>query len=687
MGVQPGSGLRAPLLAAVCAMLALASCAHAATTDAGPQLPSSYVPGGEPLMLAPDGRGGIWYGGAAVAAVSPEEEAGSTLWHLAAGGGVTRFQLPTAPKSRFAQYFATGRDGTEWFLAETDVDASVELGSVSPAGALTLTPIAMQSGVRLRGLAVDAKGTLWSTQSGTRGHWRRAGIDRIDPDGEVTVLRQGLLPGTIPANIAVGAGGVMWFLDDQGRVGSVLPDGRIHEYPLGRPIVGDSRAFAPMRPLLTEGGRLWFIVGPETIGEMIAPRRFRFLTPRSSYKGIEGQGGRDGDLVGLAAAADGDIWFTRDSGEVARFVRSSDRVQTITNSLVNAYGVAFDGAGEAWVGEGPAYQHENNLNHDPFDDNQRAQMGFTVSQPARLAELSADGRVVQYPAPSTCRIPSLIGIERSLVWLQPTSAIGFSNEQESLAWCEHRIRLGRVTIEPHAPHTRLYVIAQSPAPGRRTRRYTAVNITLAPASAPSGCSVPRPFAAMHRSRALLAWRGWSAEPEQEGVSETYYACVPGRGGAQRIVASESSLEYGTSIVRTAFAGHYMAYALSSGGKGGGGEQITVEDVATGRASSVETDSYASAYSGTEGPQALPQLERLGAPVGRGVSVLALAADGTVAWVGQTSPPQGAAPEDVLYVRDRHGIRRVAAAERISALRFAGHTLGWQQDGAPHTLAL
>jgi hypothetical protein len=153
------------------------------------------------------------------------------------------------------------------------------------------------------------------------------------------------------------------------------------------------------------------------------------------------------------------------------------------------------------------------------------------------------------------------------------------------------------------------------------------------------------------------------------------------------VASESSLEYGTSIVRTAFAGHYMAYALSSGGKGGGGEEIAVEDVATGRASSVETDSYGSSYNATEGPQALPQLERLGAPVGRGVSVLALAADGTVAWVGQTSPPQGAAPEDVLYVRDRHGIRRVAVAAQISALRFAGHTLGWQQDSAAHTLGL
>jgi streptogramin lyase len=253
----------------------------------GPLLAPSFRPGGEPLILASDGHGGVWYAGAAADAISEEAEAESSIWHLTAGGGVTRIRLPAEPAESFAQYFAAGRDGAEWFLSENAANASVELGRISASGQLTLSPIALQKGVRLRGLAVDAHGNLWSTQSGTKARWRRAGIDRIAPDGRVTVFRRGLMKGAIPANIAAGANGSLWFLDDAGRVGHVLADGHIEEAPIGRTIVPEERAFAPMRPLLVTGERLWFIAGPETIGEMTAAGKVRFITPHSSYSGIE----------------------------------------------------------------------------------------------------------------------------------------------------------------------------------------------------------------------------------------------------------------------------------------------------------------------------------------------------------------------------------------------------------------
>lgn len=60
----------------------------------GPAVASSFLPGGEPLVLASDGQGGIWYGGAAPLVVSDEPEAEASVWHLAVGGGVTRVQLP-----------------------------------------------------------------------------------------------------------------------------------------------------------------------------------------------------------------------------------------------------------------------------------------------------------------------------------------------------------------------------------------------------------------------------------------------------------------------------------------------------------------------------------------------------------------------------------------------------------------
>jgi streptogramin lyase len=543
--VSAGSLLCVGIVSGVLALTCTPAPAIAAS-GRGPVLEPSYHPGGEPLIFASDGNGGIWYGGAATYAASEEAEAESSIWHLTTGG-VTRIQLPTKPVARFAQYFATGRDGVEWFLAETDINASVELGRVSASGQLTLSPIALEKGVRLRGLAVDARGNLWSTQSGTKGRWRRAGIVRIAPDGQVTVFRRGLMKGAIPANIAAGAHGTMWFLDDEGRIGHVLADGQIREMPIGRPIVVEERAFAPMRPLLVTGNRLWFIVGPETIGEMTTAGKVRFITPNSSYLGIEAQGGRDGDLVGLAIAPDGDLWFTRDSGEVAR-IEADGRVRTLTNRLVDAYGIAFDGQGNAWVGEGPEYEREN-LAETPFDRDMESQMALPRIEPARLAQVEPSGRVRQFPPAPSCRVPSLIGVERSLVWLESEVPFGVSEDQPSLSLCEHRIRLAHVTVRSRGRHERLFVVAQQPAPGHRTHGYMAVSITLAAPSRPRSCGVPRPFRALYRSRRLLVWRVATTAPE--GVRESYYACVPGHHEARRITWVGSELESGDSIARMA----------------------------------------------------------------------------------------------------------------------------------------
>jgi streptogramin lyase len=663
-------GIASGVLALTCA-----PASAIAVVGRGPVLRPSYHPGGEPLILASDGHGGIWYGGAATYVVSKESEAESSIWHLTAGGGVIRLQLP--PR-RFAQYFATGQDGVEWFLAETDINASVELGRVSASGQLTLSPIALEKGVRLRGLAVDAHGDLWSTQSGTKGRWRRAGTVRIAPDGQVTVFRRGLLKGAIPANIAAGAHGTMWFLDDAGRVGHVLADGQIREMPIGRPIAPEGPAFAPMRPLLVTGNRLWFIVGSKTIGETTIAGKMRFITPHSSYSGIEAQGGRDGDLVGLAMAPNGDLWFTRDSGEVAR-IHPNGRVQTLTNQLVDAYGIAFDGQGNAWVGEGPGYERDN-LAETPFDRGVEAQMGLPRIEPARLAQVKPSGRSRQFPRAPSCRVPSLIGVERSLVGLNSTKPFGVS-EEASLTRCEHRVRLGHVIVRSRGRHGRLFVVAQQPAPGSRTHGYVTVTITLAAPRTPPSCRVPRPFRALHRSPRLLVWRVATVAREHEGVRESYYACMPGQHETRRITwVDAEEPESGDSIARMAYAGHYIAYVTSYGSKYGGKESLTVEDVATGSASTTETEAYASEYGGQPGPERLPRLERLGAPLGRRTFELALSPDGEVAWVGRSEASLGLPSQSILYVRDRDSIRRLAVGSQIGAVRFSGATVEWREDG-------
>jgi len=136
MRVRSGSAGLLLCTGIVSGVLALTPAPAIAAAGHGPVLGPSYHPGGEPLVLASDGHGGIWYGGAATYAISQESEAESSIWHLTAGGGVTRLQLPVKPVSRFAPYFATGQDGVEWFLAETDVNAAWSWAGSLPRASL-----------------------------------------------------------------------------------------------------------------------------------------------------------------------------------------------------------------------------------------------------------------------------------------------------------------------------------------------------------------------------------------------------------------------------------------------------------------------------------------------------------------------------------------------------------------------
>ena len=100
----------------------------------------------------------------------------------------------------------------------------------------------------------------------------------------------------------------------------------------------------------------------------------------------------------------------------------------------------------------------------------------------------------------------------------------------------------------------------------------------------------------------------------------------------------------------------------------------------------ETDAYASEYDGGPGPERLPRLERLGAPLGRRVLELALSPDGAVAWVGRSEASLGSSRQSILYLRDRDSVRRLAVASRISAVRFSGATVEWREDGQTRSTA-
>jgi hypothetical protein len=79
-----------------------------------------------------------------------------------------------------------------------------------------------------------------------------------------------------------------------------------------------------------------------------------------------------------------------------------------------------------------------------------------------------------------------------------------AQRQQSLSHCEHRIRLTHVTIRREGHRGRLFVFAQHPTAGRRTRGYVGVSITLAVASGIAPGRLPRSGATKRRPRALAA---------------------------------------------------------------------------------------------------------------------------------------------------------------------------------------
>jgi hypothetical protein len=166
---------------------------------------------------------------------------------------------------------------------------------------------------------------------------------------------------------------------------------------------------------------------------------------------------------------------------------------------------------------------------------------------------------------------------------------------------------------------------------------------------------------------------WKA-PVREGAD--YYGCVRGRGRAHRIA---SEYEHIGEVARAdvgplAAAGLYVAYGERFEDQYHATEMLVVRDLATHRVSfSIEAGE---SFAQTPGePEAL---KRLGRPVGTEVLALAVDVHGDVAWRGST---EGAAPQQVLYLHDRRGTRRVAAGASIGALAFHGARLTWIAEGA------
>ena len=618
---------------------------------------------GYPVVLASGAAGGVWYGGATDATdggAGHAPEYVERVDYITPADAFLDFEFPSGLAERYPRYFAPGANGGEWFLADKagEPEPTPLLGEVSPLGTISVEPLAVNPKSEIRGLAMGVDGDLWTTATRLRGHTRISAILRVRPTGGVTAFSKGLRKGADPANITAGPDDAMWFTDTAGRIGRIDMDGAIREFPIGRRILSDGRPpFEPSRPIVASPeGDLWFIAGPETIGRMSPSGHVRFFNPHSSYRGTEALGDK-GELVGLATGPEGDIWFTRDSGEVAR-IDVAGHVRTVTNRLVNAYGIAFGAGGTAWVGEGPRYilgldRREGEL-------------------PARVARIGASGQVKQYPSLPECRVPRLLGEEADFA----EGALGGRLVPE----CE-RLQLGHVTIRHLHSRGPLIVVSQTPRAGTPTVGYRSVKITVAPAPPlPKSCRAPAFYKLLVHASGLLLWKikraGTGENPEEE-PTETYYACTPPTG-RKRVVANVGQYPLGgSSIDKLTSAGSFVGLTENVGGQYQSTENLKVDDVLTGRTFEIIVSS---STGGSVGPEDLPELFKLGAPVGQGAQPLVLNSGGDVAWVGETEKSSTQPAQFVLYLHDQHGTRKVAVGPQITGLAFRGSLLTWQSIG-------
>lgn len=613
---------------------------------------------GYPLVLSSGASGAVWYGGAANGGKEYVEQLGL----ISPANAFLDLELTPELSGYWPQYFAPGADGQEWFLADRQGTSVPLLVDASPLGVTAIEHLAVDPSSSVRGLAVGADGNLWMTDTRLQGTHRVSAILRLTPSGSLTAFSRGLDAGAIPANITAGPDGSLWFTDEAGRIGRITTVGVIHEFRLPRQISHPGRPFAPSQPIIEGPDRaLWFILGSHRLGRMTTSGRLRIFTPHSSYRGFQASG-EYGELVGLAAAPDGDVWFTRQSGEVARIDRTG-RVTTVTDTLLAAYGIAFIG-GTAWIGEGPAYSKGE-------------EGGGGEGRAARVARITASGSVRQFPPRPPCRVPSLAGVGQEFI----TPIFGIS----ATTTCEGRLEYGRITIGHRSGPGQLVVVWQSPRAGTLTDGYLRIDVHLARVSpfAPRGtCRVPWPYSALKRSPRLDLW---VQSIGAEEATTTYFGCLRPHGPTRIITRTVEQTEYGESLTHLVVASPFVAFTVSNGGKYGGGEALETFDLRTGRpAFKIVTEDNASDYSGPAGELPLPALERLGRPTGRGVRTYVLDAHGDVAWVGSVPQTSTQPKQLVLYLRDRSGTHRVAMAHEVHHLAFRGSRLTWIAEGTAHS---
>jgi virginiamycin B lyase len=256
------------------ALLAISLAACAAGKTAPP--PSAPQPGAGPLIVGPHSPYAI--------AIGPDnniwftEYQGDRIGMMTPQGGVMRF--PIAPDG-IAERLTGGPDGALWF---TDPKGN-RIGRIGIDGKIKYVALPT-SDCGPTGITLGADGLIYFTEHAA------SRIGRMSIDG--TLAEFTLPKKSGPAEIATGHDGAVYFIeDDAGRIGRISKSGAIREFRI------PSEHSIPSAIASGPDASIYFAeLSTGKIGKMKLDGSFdEYLIPH-------------GKPLGLAAGADGNLWVT-----------------------------------------------------------------------------------------------------------------------------------------------------------------------------------------------------------------------------------------------------------------------------------------------------------------------------------------------------------------------------------------
>ena len=280
----------------------------------------------ESIPLASDSAGNAWF-----------VEPGLQLGRMDASGNTSSFSLPGP-----AFTLARGPDGNVWFLVSSaDGTKSLDLASVTSGGIFSVTPLDTTIG-GAAAMTLGPDGNFWVALPGSASANPISSIARITPTGHVTQfpLDSSYEPTVDPFGITAGPDGNVWFTEPSGNlIGRITPSGRVTTFAI--PTIGD-----PISIITGSDGALWFTeMDGNRIGRITTYGMVQDVTAPTHVSAMPGNSSSSTSLpYGIAAGADGNIWFTEMGADnigrvnLSRLVMITPSTPNITPSTKTASG-------------------------------------------------------------------------------------------------------------------------------------------------------------------------------------------------------------------------------------------------------------------------------------------------------------------------------------------------------------